>query len=316
MGTLPEALAASLPAGSIRTNTPVRRVLRPEAKGPWRVELLDGPTLDASAVVVATEAHAAARLLDTLDPALASQLRSIPYASSAIANVAFRREDVAHPLDGFGAVVPIVEGRQILAVSFTSVKFPRRAPAGTVLMRVFVGGATQPQLYDLDDAETHGPRPPRAGRPAGRPRRADPDGDWPAIPAACRSTPSATSTASPRSVACRPSPRPRPGRQRLRRRRRPRLHPLRPRGRRRAPRPTGRGLEDRRRLTWNHAGPSRPPTGRHARHNLLFAPDFCQSALSISRPESGPNCRKGKGAETQTPFRIPGRHATLRTPGG
>ena len=56
-----------------------------------------------------------------------------------------------HPLDGFGAVVPAIEGRSILAVSFLSVKFPRRAPAGTVLMRVFVGGATQPELFDLDD---------------------------------------------------------------------------------------------------------------------------------------------------------------------
>ena len=46
-----------------------------------------------------------------------------------------------------------MEGRSILAVSFLSVKFPSRAPAGTVLMRVFVGGATQPDLFDLDDAE-------------------------------------------------------------------------------------------------------------------------------------------------------------------
>jgi oxygen-dependent protoporphyrinogen oxidase len=58
---------------------------------------------------------------------------------------------VAHPLDGFGAVVPQVEGRSILAVSFLSVKFPCRAPAGTVLMRVFLGGATQPELFERDD---------------------------------------------------------------------------------------------------------------------------------------------------------------------
>jgi oxygen-dependent protoporphyrinogen oxidase len=117
------------------------------------VELLDGSALDASAVLLATESYASARLLDATDPELALHLRSIPYASSVIVNIAFRRDAVAHPLDGFGAVVPIVEGRSILAVSFTSVKFPRRAPEGTVLMRVFVGGATQPHLFDLDDAE-------------------------------------------------------------------------------------------------------------------------------------------------------------------
>jgi protoporphyrinogen/coproporphyrinogen III oxidase len=102
-------------------------------------------------VVLATEAHASARLVDGFDPDLALRLRAIPYASSVIVNIAFRRDQVTHPLDGFGAVVPAIERRSILAVSFLSVKFPRRAPAGTVLMRVFVGGAMQPELFELDD---------------------------------------------------------------------------------------------------------------------------------------------------------------------
>jgi oxygen-dependent protoporphyrinogen oxidase len=113
--------------------------------------MLDQPAIPASAVLIATEAHAAARLLDGFDPGLALGLRSIPYASSSIVQIAYRRDQIAHPLDGFGAVVPQVEGRSILAVSFTSVKFPGHAPPGTVLMRVFVGGATQPELFDRDD---------------------------------------------------------------------------------------------------------------------------------------------------------------------
>jgi oxygen-dependent protoporphyrinogen oxidase len=151
MDGLPRALAAALPAGSVRLGVAVRRVMRPEPTGPWRVELLDGPPLEASAVVLATEAHAAARLIDGQDAELALHLRSIPYASSAVVNLAYARDRVAHPLDGFGAVVPAAEGRSILAISFTSVKFPGRAPAGTVLMRVFLGGATQPEVFDLDD---------------------------------------------------------------------------------------------------------------------------------------------------------------------
>jgi oxygen-dependent protoporphyrinogen oxidase len=153
METLIRSLSASLPPGSLRLNTPVRRVGRNEAGDLWRVELLDGPPIDARAVLVTTESHAAARLLDGFDPDLALHLRSIPYASSVIANVAYRRDQVAHPLDGFGVVVPAIENRSILAVSFTSVKFPSRAPAGTVLMRVFIGGATQPDLFDLADPE-------------------------------------------------------------------------------------------------------------------------------------------------------------------
>ncbi len=152
METLTKSLAASLPAGTIRTEAPVRRITRPDPLGPWRIEALDGPAIDAAAVLITTEAHAAARLVDGFDPELALQLRSIPYASSAIANVAYRRDAISHPLDGFGAVVPIVENRSILAVSFTSVKFPSRAPADSVLLRVFVGGATQPELFELDDA--------------------------------------------------------------------------------------------------------------------------------------------------------------------
>ena len=130
MDTLPRTLAAALPDGTIRTSTPVRRIHRPDSVSPWRVELLSGLPIEASAVVLATEAHASARLVDGFDSDLALQLRSIPYASSVIVNVAYRRDQVAHPLDGFGAVVPAIEGRSILAVSFLSVKFPGRAPPG------------------------------------------------------------------------------------------------------------------------------------------------------------------------------------------
>jgi oxygen-dependent protoporphyrinogen oxidase len=156
MDTLPRALAGALPPRTIRTNTSVRRIIRPEAGKPWRIELLDGPPIEAGGVILTTEAHASARLIDGFDPELALQLRSIPYASSAIVTVAYRRDQVNHPLNGFGAVIPIIEGRSILAMSFLSVKFPRRAPEGTVLLRVFVGGATQPNLFDLEDDELRG----------------------------------------------------------------------------------------------------------------------------------------------------------------
>jgi len=152
MGALPTALAAALPPGSVRLNTAVRRIIRNEPISPWLVELLDGPPREADAVILATEAHAAARLIDAQDPALALQLRAIPYASSVIANVAYRRDQIQHPLDGFGAVVPAIERRSLLAVSFLSVKFPNRAPADTVLLRIFIGGATHPEFFDLDDA--------------------------------------------------------------------------------------------------------------------------------------------------------------------
>src|SRR5262249_43045754 len=84
---------------------------------------------------------------------LADELAAIPYASSAIVTFAVRREDVPHPLDGFGFVVPHVERRALLAGTFSSLKYPGRAPAEFVLLRAFVGGALQPELLELDDGE-------------------------------------------------------------------------------------------------------------------------------------------------------------------
>jgi protoporphyrinogen/coproporphyrinogen III oxidase len=153
MDTLPNTLLGALPPRTVRTGTSVRRIGRPDPGKPWVVELLDGPPIEAGGVILTTEGHASARLIDGFDPELALQLRSIPYASSAIVTVAYPRDRVAHPLDGFGVVVPAIEGRSILAASFLNVKFPSRAPIGTALIRVFVGGATQPGLFDLDDDE-------------------------------------------------------------------------------------------------------------------------------------------------------------------
>lgn len=151
MGALPRALAAALPAGSVRAGSVVRRISRTPGGPGWLVEPLNGPPIEAAAVVATTEAHATARMIDAIDPALALQLRAIPYASTVIVNVAYRRDQIQHPLDGFGVVAPIIESRSILAASFLNVKFPQRAPAGTALFRVFIGGATQPELFDLDD---------------------------------------------------------------------------------------------------------------------------------------------------------------------
>jgi oxygen-dependent protoporphyrinogen oxidase len=65
----------------------------------------------------------------------------------------FRRDQVAHPLDGFGALVPEVEGRSVLGVLFSSTLFPERAPAGHVALTVYVGGTRQPDLARLAPEE-------------------------------------------------------------------------------------------------------------------------------------------------------------------
>lgn len=153
MGKLTEALQNALPAGTILLNTSVESVSKSNDQEIWTVSLTDGSKMDADAVVLASEAHASAKLLKDYDPELSSLLLTIPYASSAIALIGFDRDQVKHPLDGFGMVVPATENRKILAISFTSVKLPDRAPEGKVLLRVFIGGAMQPKLFELSDEE-------------------------------------------------------------------------------------------------------------------------------------------------------------------
>jgi len=64
-----------------------------------------------------------------------------------------RRAAIAHPLNGFGFVVPFIEKRSLIACTFSNVKFSGRAPEGHVLLRAFAGGALQPEIFALDDAE-------------------------------------------------------------------------------------------------------------------------------------------------------------------
>ncbi len=154
MSSLVEALAARLPTESVRLGTAVESIHR-TAAGQWTLMLAEGEPLVCDAVVLATPAHHAARLVSGVDRELAALLGGIEYASSAVVALAYRREQITWPLAGFGFVVPCIERRRILAGSFASLKFPGRAPQDSVLVRVFVGGAHQPELVDLPDDELY-----------------------------------------------------------------------------------------------------------------------------------------------------------------
>ncbi len=117
----------------------------------WSVELEDGTSMEADGVIITGPSPHASRLLTGVDTELAEQLSAIQYASSAVVHLAYRREQVAHPLDAFGFVVPIAERRSIIAASFSSVKYEGRAPDGYVLLRAFMGGALHPKMIQRDD---------------------------------------------------------------------------------------------------------------------------------------------------------------------
>jgi oxygen-dependent protoporphyrinogen oxidase len=141
----------------IRVNTAVQSLTLEHAEGEetpkWRVRTDRDETLLADAVCLALPAHVSARLLSSVDAQLATELDGIRYASSVTINLAYKRADIPHPLDGFGFVVPFIEGRSLIACTFSSVKFPGRAPQGQALLRAFIGGALQPEMFDFGPDE-------------------------------------------------------------------------------------------------------------------------------------------------------------------
>jgi len=151
MQTLPDALAAAL--GSITLNTRVTRLTCQDA-GAFSVQgEQQGRPMEwrARAVVLATPADRTAELIREHAPDAATALESIPYAPVATVAAAYPASTIAHPLDGFGCLVPRKEQRRILGVLFSSTMFEGRAPAGTALLTAFVGGQRNPELARLPD---------------------------------------------------------------------------------------------------------------------------------------------------------------------
>jgi oxygen-dependent protoporphyrinogen oxidase len=147
LAEMPEALVRRL-EGRIRLRAPVRAVGRVHAG--WTIVTDQGETRH-EAVVYGGPAHALAELrVECAGRERLADLKAIPYPPVSVLVLGFRRADVAHPLDGFGVLVPAVEGRRILGVLFSSTLFPGRAPEGHVTLSAFVGGARQPDLARLD----------------------------------------------------------------------------------------------------------------------------------------------------------------------
>ena len=154
MGCFVDWMVDAVERADLRTNQTVTSI---EKNGPsWRVTTAE-ESIDANAVVLATGAAVAGRLLGNLDSTLAASLESITAASSAIVVLALDQEQFESPLGkdfgGYGIICPHVLGRQAIACSFSSNKFSNRAPDGKVIVRCFIGGALQADLVDRSDGQ-------------------------------------------------------------------------------------------------------------------------------------------------------------------
>jgi oxygen-dependent protoporphyrinogen oxidase len=144
LATLPRAMAAALPAGTLRLGKTVRRLM-PAPDG-WIVDA--APDERFARVLVALPGPAMARL-ELGAPGALTSLASIDHLEHPPVTslfLGFRREDVTHPLDGFGVLFPSIEKRPLLGVLFNSTLFPGRAPSGHVGLTVMLGGARHAEM--------------------------------------------------------------------------------------------------------------------------------------------------------------------------
>lgn len=155
MASLVDGVVKSLPRGAVRTRAGVESLERlPD--GQWRVVTREGQSVTAKSVILALPSYAAAKLVQRYDPYLAQDMEGIAYGSSATINLVYRRREIPHALNGFGFVVPATERKPIVGCTFSSVKFPHRAPQGWAVLRAFLGGpffdgASQMENHELTD---------------------------------------------------------------------------------------------------------------------------------------------------------------------
>jgi len=153
--SLGERVRLSTPAVALRPRSRDRYALRPVGARRFTVLAGDRP-IEADAVVLAGAASQSADLVRPFDQGLASALSSIPSAPIAVVSLGYDEQALAAdrgPLNGFGFLVPRGEGPRILGSLWETSIYSGRAPAGKALLRVMVGGATDPEAVDLDDAQ-------------------------------------------------------------------------------------------------------------------------------------------------------------------
>jgi oxygen-dependent protoporphyrinogen oxidase len=156
MAELVECLVMRLNATRVITGSNVTSIRRAKRGHGYEIGLDGGAVLAAGAVVLATPAYVTAEVVEPLDTALAEAHAAIPHASSAVVTLAYSSTDVPRSLDGYGYVVPEIEGSDVLACTWTSSKWQERAPAGHALVRIYMGRSEGRDVTADSDAELVG----------------------------------------------------------------------------------------------------------------------------------------------------------------
>ena len=148
LGQLAEGIANSL---GEQVHTGKRLTGLQQDRRSWRLEFAEGSSATADKVVLALPAPAIAKLVSGMQPELAEKLTQVNYPSVSVVVTAYRRSDIGHPLNGFGALNNQLEARETLGTIFSSTVFPGRCPEDEVLLTTFVGGARHPEKAEWPD---------------------------------------------------------------------------------------------------------------------------------------------------------------------
>lgn len=151
MGELVDALGTSLAGVRLLTGCRVASLRR--VGGEIAVTLAEGEEERADAVVLAVPPAAAAALVEEEHGPLAERLSAVEYASTVVVSIGYRTADLAVDLDGYGYLSPKVEGRLFHACTWSSSKWPGRAPAGFSLIRLYGGRYGEHRIEGLSEEE-------------------------------------------------------------------------------------------------------------------------------------------------------------------
>jgi oxygen-dependent protoporphyrinogen oxidase len=152
---LPEALARSL-GDSLLTRARITGVSKNSSASGFEIKVEhrgENRVINCSTLVISTPAYVAAGLLDAIAPETAALVAEVRYAPIASVPLAYRAEQLASKLDGFGFLAPRSEGLRTLGSIWNSSLFSGRAPEGWVCATNFIGGVTDPEAVKLSDEE-------------------------------------------------------------------------------------------------------------------------------------------------------------------
>ena len=151
ISVLSDNILKALPDSCLQLSKDVMHISAGRNGCRWSILCADNSSYEADFIVLATPAEHAGVILSEINPLASDKLYNIRRSPAIIVNIVYNSEQIKRNLNGFGFVVPRVEGTVISACSFSSVKFQGRSGSDQVLLRIFTGGSLKSNVMEYSD---------------------------------------------------------------------------------------------------------------------------------------------------------------------